>query len=163
MTAIAPYQSWIETPATVARAWLAVTDPAQIAAWFTDASPLGAVGDPYRLDFGDGSLVEGVVRELDPGRSFAYTWAWSSAEGRADDEADDGAGDGSGGAGGRPDATLVRWIVEPLPWGGSRITLVHEAWDEAGLDAGARDEHAAYWDDYLKALAEYLADSPPAG
>jgi uncharacterized protein YndB with AHSA1/START domain len=148
-----------------------VTDPAQIAAWFTDASPLGAVGDPYRLDFGDGSLVEGVVRELDPGRSFAYTWAWSSAEGRADAGAvgraggagaGDGAG-GSGGAGGRPGATLVRWIVEPLPWGGSRITLVHEAWDEAGLDAGARDEHAAYWDDYLKALAEYLADSPPAG
>ncbi len=161
MTAIAPYQSWIETPATVARAWLAVTDPAQIAAWFTDASQLGAVGDPYRLDFGDGSLVEGVVRELDPGRSFAYTWAWSSAEGRADAGA--GAGGRPGGTGGRPGATLVRWIVEPLPWGGSRITLVHEAWDEAGLDAGARDEHAAYWDDYLKALAEYLADSPPAG
>ena len=66
-------------------AWLTLTDPDRVVLWFTDASPVGAVGTPYRLDFGDGSVVEGVIREVDPGHGFAHTWAWADADPRPGD------------------------------------------------------------------------------
>ena len=53
-----------ETPASAIDAWAALTDPVLVAEWFTDATPLGAVGDDYRLDFGDGSVVEGTIRAI---------------------------------------------------------------------------------------------------
>jgi len=126
----------IETPAPPADAWAALTVPERVADWFTDASPLGAVGTAYRLDFGEGSVVEGLVTELDPGRRFAYTWAWVDAE--------------------PGQQTIVGWTVDPLDDGGSRITLVHDGWSEAGLDASARDDHEGYWIGYLEDLAAVL-------
>ena len=60
----------IETPAVPDVAWAALSEPRRIAEWFTEATPLGAVGDAYRLDFGDGSMVVGVVRLVEPGRRF---------------------------------------------------------------------------------------------
>ena len=126
----------IETPAPPAEAWAAITVPERIAEWFTDASPLGAVGTAYRLDFGDGSAVEGVVTELDPGRHFAHTWTWADA------------------APGQQ--TVVSWSVDPLDTGGSRITLVHDGWSGAGLDSSARDDHEGYWLGYLEDLAAVL-------
>lgn len=126
----------VETPAPPADVWTAITLPERIAEWFTDASPLGAVGSAYRLDFGDGSVVDGVVTELELGRRFAYTWAWADAE--------------------PGQRTRVSWSVGPLDTGGSRITLVHDGWSEAGLDASARDEHEGYWLGYLEDLAAVL-------
>jgi uncharacterized protein YndB with AHSA1/START domain len=126
----------IETPAPPADVWTAITVPERIAEWFTDASPLGAVGSAYRLDFGDGSIVEGVVTELEPGRRFAYTWAWADGE--------------------PEQRTTVSWSVDPLESGGSRITLVHDGWSDAGLDASARDDHEGYWLGYLEDLAAVL-------
>src|SRR5512141_3202693 len=70
----------VETRAPPADVWTAITLPERIAEWFTDASPLGAGGSAYRLDFGDGSVVDGVVTDLEPGRQFGYTWAWADAE-----------------------------------------------------------------------------------
>jgi len=134
--ALPPIHLEIEIPSSPADAWAALTVPERIAEWFTDASPLGAVGTAYRLDFGDGSMVEGVVTELEPGRRFAYNWAWADAE----------AGE----------QTVVSWSVEPLAAGGSRVTLVHGGWSEAGLDETARDEHEGYWVGYLEDLAAVL-------
>jgi uncharacterized protein YndB with AHSA1/START domain len=128
----------IETSASPAEAWAALTIPERVAEWFTDASPLGSVGTAYRLDFGDGSIVEGVVTELEPGRRFAYTWAWADAEAEAGQQ------------------TLVSWSVEPLDAGGSRVTLVHEGWTEAGLDEATRDDHQGYWAGYVEDLAAIL-------
>lgn len=128
----------IETPATAAEVWAALTDPDLVAEWLTDASPLGDVGDPYRLDFGDGSVVEGVVREVEPGRGFSHTWAWADASPRHE--------------------TVVTWSVEPLPGGGGRLTLIHDGWSEAGADSVARDDHEVYWSGYLDDLAEILAE-----
>jgi uncharacterized protein YndB with AHSA1/START domain len=136
MTAVPPVRLEIETPASVDVAWAALTQPERVAEWFTDASTLGAVGTAYRLDFGDGSLVEGVVTELEPGRRFAHTWAWADAE--------------------PGQQTLVTWTVEPLEAGGSRVTLVHDGWSKAGLDETARDEHEGYWVGYLEDLAAVL-------
>jgi uncharacterized protein YndB with AHSA1/START domain len=127
-----------ETPASAVDAWAALTDPALVAEWFTDATPVGAVGDPYRLDFGDGSVVEGVIRAVEPGHRFAYTWAWADAD--------------------PPTETLVTWTVEPLPDGSGRVTLVHDGWLEAGADAATRADHEGYWTGYLEELAALLAE-----
>lgn len=126
----------LETPATPADAWAALTEPDRIAEWFTDASKLGGVGDPYRLDFGDGSVVEGVVTVVEPGRHFAHTWVWADVDPRQE--------------------TLVTWSVEPTGAAGCRITLTHDGWAEAGLDEAARGDHEGYWTGYLDDLASIL-------
>jgi len=128
----------IQTPASPAAAWKALTEPERIAEWFTDASPLGGVGDAYRLDFGEGSVVEGVIRNVEPERAFSHTWVWSDAE--------------------PVQETLVTWSVEPAD-GGARITLTHEGWADAGLDEAARDDHEAYWSGYLDDLVDILGES----
>jgi uncharacterized protein YndB with AHSA1/START domain len=125
----------IETPATPGAAWAALTEPRRVAEWFTEATPLGAVGDAYRLDFGDGSVVVGVVRLLEPGRRFAHTWAWADVEPIQE--------------------TLVTWSVQPAG-SGSRITLTHDGWAAAGADEAARADHEGYWTGYLEDLAAIL-------
>jgi uncharacterized protein YndB with AHSA1/START domain len=126
----------IETAASPAEAWAALTEPERVAEWFTDASPLGEVGTTYRLDFGDGSVVEGVVTELDPGHRFGHTWAWMDADPHQE--------------------TVVTWTVEPLPGDRARVTLVHGGWAEAQLDEASRDDHEGYWSGYLDDLAAFL-------
>jgi uncharacterized protein YndB with AHSA1/START domain len=125
----------IDTAASPADAWAALTEPDRIAQWFTDAPPLGEVGDPYRLDFGEGSVIDGVVRLVEPGRRFAHTWVWRDVDPRQE--------------------TLVTWSVDPIG-DGSRVTLVHDGWAEAGVDDAARDDHEAYWSGYLDDLAAIL-------
>jgi uncharacterized protein YndB with AHSA1/START domain len=129
----------IITAVPVADAWTALTDPARVADWFTDVTPLGAVGDPYRLDFGDGSVVNGVVQVVEPECRFAHTWGWLDAAPRQE--------------------TVVTWTVESLEDGGTRITLIHDGWSEAGADEAMRDDHEGYWSGYLDDLAAILAES----
>ena len=122
-------------------AWTAVTEPGQVAQWFADVTPLGKVGDAYTVTFEDGSAVEGSVLALDPGRRFMHTWRWTG-----DDEAR---------------TTRVTWAVEPMSAGGSRIVLEHDGWADAGLTEQDRDDHSAYWNDYLDALRELLDPGLP--
>ncbi len=133
---IAPIELTAYTRAGPASAWAALTDPAVVAEWFTDASPVGHVGSPYRLDFGDGSVVEGTIVALDPGARFSHTWSWAG-------DADTG-------------STLVSWAVDAEPGGGSRITLVHAGWSEAGADLATREDHRGYWEMYLSDLVTLL-------
>ena len=128
-----PIRLSIETPADAETAWLAITDPDRIAEWFTDASPLGGVGDAYRLDFGD-SAVDGRILAVETGRGFSHTWSW------------DGGDD--------TEPTVVSWTVEPLP-GGSRIVLEHGGWADG--DDALRGDHLGYWESYLEDLAALLA------
>ncbi len=128
----------IQTPASPDVAWAALTEPEGIAEWFTDASPLGSVGDAYRLNFGDGSVVEGVLRLVEPGRSFAHTWVWAEVE--------------------PVQETLVTWSIEPVE-GGTRVTLTHDGWAEAGLDETARNDHEGYWTGYLEDLTDVLGEA----
>jgi uncharacterized protein YndB with AHSA1/START domain len=129
---IPPIDLSVDTPLDPAEAWALITDPARIAEWFTDAATLGPVGSPYRLDFGDGSIVGGPVLEVDPGRSFAYAWHWDGAPAE--------------------ETTTVTWTVVAAAGGGSTIHLLHDGWDEAGLDRAARDDHEGYWTGYLDDL-----------
>lgn len=142
MSTIPPISLAIETRAAPARAWAFITDPELVARWFAEASPIGEVGTPYRIDFGDGSVVEGRILALEAGRAFVHEWAWL----------DDAAG--------RP--TLVHWAVEPATGGGSRVTLVHDGWTEAGADDAIRDDHEAYWSGYLDDLRDLLEEADEA-
>jgi uncharacterized protein YndB with AHSA1/START domain len=135
---LAPIRLTIETPADPTLAWSYLVDPDRVAEWFTEATPLGSVGDPYRLDFGEGSVVEGRIVGLDDGRSFSHSWAWEDA--------------------GPGEETIVTWIVEPLDDRGSRITLIHDGWAESGADDAMRDDHEAYWSGYLDDLRDLLED-----
>lgn len=129
----------VDTAASPGDVWAALTEPDRVAEWFTDASPLGAVGDAYRLDFGDGSVVEGVLTVVEPRQRFAHTWAWMDADPSPE--------------------TLVMWSIEAIEAGGSRITLIHDGWAEAGVDEALRHDHEAYWSGYLDDLEAILAGS----
>ena len=122
-----------------AAAWAALTIPSRVMEWFTEASPVGPVGSPYRLDFGDGSVVAGRIRELEPGRRLAYTWSWVDAEPAQE--------------------TVVKWTLEATDDGGTRVTLEHDGWDEAGADEVTRNDHAGYWEGYLEDLVSVLDEA----
>lgn len=124
------------TSGSPAAAWAALTDPTLVVEWFTEASPVGPVGSPYRLDFGDGSVISGRIRALEPGHRLAYSWAWADTE--------------------PVEETLVTWTIEPLPDGGTEVTLEHDGWAEAGSDETARNDHAGYWEGYLEDLVAVL-------
>lgn len=133
-----PIDLSIESDVPLERAWATLTDPVLVATWLTDASKVGRVGDPYRLDFGDGSVIEGVIAEIERGRRFAYTWIW---------------------AGSAPhEETQVTWTVERRDGGGTTIRLVHDGWAESGQDEAARNDHEGYWVGYLEDLAAILAE-----
>ena len=134
---VRPIDLSINVPVAPAAAWAAVTDPVKVAEWFTVATALGSAGSPYRLDFGDGSIVIGTVLGVDAGRSFSHSWHWEGA-----DDAE---------------TTVVTWTVSELPGGRSRIRIVHDGWDDAGMDAAARDDHEGYWSGYLEDLRDILA------
>lgn len=138
---VPPIELEVATPASPDAAWAAITDPAQVAGWFTDVSPLGPVGSTYRVDFGAGSVVSGPVLELEPGRSFTHAWAWEGAS--------------------PYETTTVTWSVAPAPGGGSGsvVRLVHDGWHDAGLDQAARDDHEGYWSAYLEDLAGLLGEA----
>ena len=139
---IAPIRLTVETRADAPRAWAYLTEPEHVAEWFTDATEIGRIGDIYRLDFGEGSVVEGVVVALEPGQLFAHQWAWTDAEPRQ--------------------PTLVTWRVEGREGGGATIELIHDGWAEAGVDAAIRDDHEGYWSGYLDDLRDILEDATEA-
>jgi len=135
---IPPIELTIRTSAAAELTWRTITDPERVALWLTDATPIGEPGDPYRLDFGDGSIVVGTVTTMEPGVRFGHTWAWESDE--------------------PGEATRVEWRVEALPDGGSQVTLVHDGWDAAGANMAARDDHESYWSGYLDDLRDVLEE-----
>lgn len=136
---VTPIRLAIRTSAPADLAWQYLVDPERVAEWFTAASPVGSVGQTYRLDFGEGSVVEGAIVELEPGRRFAHGWTWIDAEPRQE--------------------TLVRWTVTPLEPEGTEIELIHEGWTEAGADSAQRDDHEAYWSGYLDDLLDLLEEA----
>ena len=138
VAALPPIQRSLEAQVPPSEAWDMLTEPERVALWFTDATPVGPVGSAYRLDFGDGSVVVGRIVELVPGISFAHTWSWEGIE--------------------PEQVTRVTWTVDPLDGGGSRISLVHDGWSEAGADDAIRAEHEAYWRGYLDDLRDVLAE-----
>ena len=119
--------------------WTYLTDPGRVVEWFTDTSEVGPVGSTYRLDFGEGSVVEGRIEAVEPARTFAHRWAWIDEDPRQE--------------------TLVTWTIRPLADDASELELLHDGWDEAGANTAIRDDHEAYWSGYLDDLRDLLEES----
>lgn len=135
-SAIAPIRIVGETLAPPETVWAALTEPDQVARWFAESTPIDdGEGAVYAIDFGDGNVIDGVIHELIPGRRLTYTWQWRGQE-----------------AG----PTLVTWDVEAVESEGTKITLTHDGWVEAGADEAIRDDHAGYWEGYLADLLDLL-------
>lgn len=113
-TALRIERLYTASPERLYEAW---TRPEWISRWFaptpehTVVVPIfePEIGGRYRLEFhhsgGNVHIVEGVFRELTPGRRIAMTWGWVHRE--------------------FPDDTLV--TVELTPEGsGTRLVLTHE-------------------------------------
>jgi uncharacterized protein YndB with AHSA1/START domain len=136
---IAPIRLVVRTSAAPAVAWAYLTEPRLVREWLTAASPVGAIGEPYILDFGDGSIVQGLIVDRQDGRSFAHHWAWLDQAPVIE--------------------TLVTWTVRPVDEAGSEVELVHDGWAEAGADTASRDDHEHYWLGYLDDLRLRLEDA----
>jgi uncharacterized protein YndB with AHSA1/START domain len=113
--------------------WAMLTDPGLVERWFTHATPVGPVGSAYVLDFGDGDTMRGEILEVVPETRLVYSWGWGDTAPAA--------------------RTRVAWDLAPGE-DGTRVTLTHDGWADAGLTAKDRDEHAAYWEGYVAALVE---------
>lgn len=124
-----------------AATWRTLTDPVLVERWFARATPVGAVGDPYTLDFGGGDTMRGAILEVAPGERLVYSWGW---------------GETAPGA-----RTRVTWALDAHE-DATLMTLTHDGWADAGLGAHERDEHAGYWEQYVAALVE-LSDELAGG
>jgi uncharacterized protein YndB with AHSA1/START domain len=111
--------------------WEALTDPAQLSEWapFDSDRSLAAVGPAKLTTIGapaPHATMETQVKRADPPRALEYSW---------------GGGD-------------VRWELEPLGAGGTRLTLwsnINRAWISAG---------AAGWHICFDVLDRLLAGDP---
>ena len=127
----------LELEAEPERVWRALTEPAELSAWFGHAAEL----DPRPGGAGwfewpkDGRFLC-RVEEVEPPRRLAWRWA------RDRDTAVDAG-----------PSTLVEWTLEPRPGGGTRLRLresgfLTEAWWK---------ENSEGWDAELGELAAHLA------
>ena len=127
------------SPEAVFKAW---TDPAQVARWIgprgvkaTVEKMEARVGGTYRIvmhrDSGPDPIVEGVFRELTPGRRLVFTWSWLNEAGKPMHE------------------TLVTLEFRPVGQK-TEMTLLHEKFDSAE----SRDSHTHGWHGSFDKLTE---------
>jgi len=111
-----------------AKVWEALTDPEQLREWapFDSDRNLGAVGTAKLSTFGARHVSETHVKRADAPRVLEYDW---------------GGGD-------------IRWQLEPLGGGGTRLTL----W--ANIDRRYISMGAAGWHICLDVLDQLLAGQP---
>jgi uncharacterized protein YndB with AHSA1/START domain len=130
----------LELHAAPDKVWRALTDPAEIVAWFgTAADDLREVGATGWFGFDDEGRFAVRLESVDPGRFLAWRWAEES-----DTAIDDGP------------TSLVEWTLEPLANGGTRLHL-----RESGLSSGRNLEmNTAGWFIELAELREHLATDP---
>ncbi len=60
-------------PSPPADVWRALTEPAELAEWLSDASVDLRVGGAIQVRFDDGTM-NGVITDLEPERVLAYSW-----------------------------------------------------------------------------------------
>jgi uncharacterized protein YndB with AHSA1/START domain len=113
-----------------ARVWEALTDPKQLREWapFDSDRNLGTVGTATLSTFGAPHVSETRVKRADAQRALEYDW---------------GGGD-------------IRWELEPMGGGGTRLTL----W--ANIDRRYISMGAAGWHICLDVL-DHLLDGQPIG
>ena len=134
-----------EIRAAPERVFRALTDPTDLAAWWTGIGGIAKAqfdlrpGGSYRLDFqmdGGGSVfVHGTVREVDPPRRLVMTWfspKYPTLE------------------------TLLSFELERIPTG-TRLTLRHRGLTEPG----SLSDHEAGWLQALSLLIAWIVAAGP--
>jgi uncharacterized protein YndB with AHSA1/START domain len=123
-------------PASPARVWQALTDPAALCAWFWPHEHFGTtaqvdlrVDGAFLIDAPTAGIgVTGRYVALEPPRRLVMTWRWNGEE----------------------HETLVTIELAPSVEG-TELTLLHER-----LSGAARDQHAQGWSDCLDRLPRWL-------
>jgi uncharacterized protein YndB with AHSA1/START domain len=145
----------LEFPLPVERVWRALSDPAEVGAWFGEDVTLLELWpggrmvqhfrDPARPELG---LItsEHVITEVDPPHRLAWAWKpWPEGE-------EDGVPvlDGP--------HTIVTWTLEPTA-AGTRLTMVESGFASLPGERGAtaHKENQGGWDRELGELEAYLA------
>lgn len=125
----------LELDAAPERVWRALTDPAELAAWFPDrVDDLEGGEEGWFVWDAHGRYAMRVV-EADPPRRLVWNWAR-----KAETALDAGP------------TTTVEWTLEGLPSGGTRLHL-----RESGFTTPeARADNDAGWDHELGELVAYM-------
>ncbi len=113
-----------------AKVWKALTDPAHLREWapFDSGRDLGAVGTAWLSTVGTPTphVTETRVKRADAPRALEYSWGGND----------------------------IRWELEPLGGGGTRLTLWH------AIDRGFISMGAAGWHICFDVLDRFLAGDP---
>ncbi|WP_214416102.1 SRPBCC family protein [Sphaerisporangium fuscum] len=119
------------------KVWRAVTEPAQLGRWFPfQVTELDLqVGGKVTFDDGHGTVLDGVVAELDPPKVFAFVQYAPAAMPRESD-------------------TLLRFELRP-EGGGCLLTFTHVFHDRP-----AAASYASGWEVCLNAMESVLAGEP---
>ena len=92
------------------------------------------MGGTYRLSWpAMGWHLRGRYTKVDPGRALGFTWAWDHEPQRPERHVD--------------------VSFEPLPEGGTRITVTHGRYGDGAADAEDRQGHIDGWRHFLARLA----------
>lgn len=113
------------------RVWRALTDPEEIARWFTLAKLEPEAGGRVHLDFGSQGEALGEITVWDPPRVLEHSWVW---EGRT---------------------SLVRWELTPTAEG-TLLVLSH-----SGLDRDGAADYGAGWQVFVERLPLHLDGQDP--
>lgn len=108
--------------------WAALSEPARLGDWLTDATVEPQSGGAIELDFGENGVCRGTIGVWDPPRTLEYGWRFPDGH----------------------DST-VRWELEARGDGTTEVTLVHSllrSTDAPGYGAG--------WHAFLDRLAGHL-------
>jgi uncharacterized protein YndB with AHSA1/START domain len=116
-------------------AYRAFTEPASLVRWWPpEAETDPRVGGTYHLSWpAMGWHLRGRYTRMEPGRALGFTWNWDH----------------------EPDLSerQVDVSFEPLPDGGTRITVVHGRYGEGDAEAADRQGHVDGWQHFLARLA----------
>jgi uncharacterized protein YndB with AHSA1/START domain len=129
----------------------ALTDEKELVQWMPKEARMEArLGGRYEFRYhwaerGLDSSVSGSIIELIPGRKLSYTWEVAMATGSAAVSAGD--------AGGARPPSVVSWILEGLPDGRTKVTLV-----QTGLDGRFSRDAENGWDHFMGNLARHCED-----
>jgi len=106
--------------------WSALTEPGQVAVWFTAAAIEPGPGGRVDLDFGDEGAAVGEVTVWEPAQVFEHTWHEAGHE------------------------SLVRWELTEVE-AGTRLVLTHR-----GLLSDGGVDFAAGWQVFCDRLPVHL-------
>lgn len=134
----------IEIAAPPPRVFGALTDPKQLAVWWSmDQDPVSweldlRIGGRWRAAGQDAScglwVLSGEILELDPPRVLAYSWSEHSEAKKLE-------------------GTIVRYELSPVG-SGTRLRLTHSEFRNA---LGARREYQGGWPGVCRRLVAYIA------